>query len=201
MLLLPFRKKGIAFAMATLGTATVVLATPASTTIRDFQPLKCNESLATRQTCKSWQQVFGSIDSFAQRVVIPCGSCVELSAGTHRGRTITFSGGLDIQGKLRIVGSSDGSNSEKMMITLYASAIIVQGELVVETRGKTTVDGNPTVRFIMTGETEELFTPVEENANACYGSPFCLAGKKSITVAGGKVSREFLTVVSAINGD
>lgn len=175
-------------AIVRLLVAVLCIFIPASATdapwIRDFRRVSCNDNLSTA-ICKSWQQVFGTLGTFSRRVVIPCGACVLFDTPRE---SIRFTSGLDIQGKLVVVPPT---NNDDRTTTMYASAIIVQGELVVDTRKtKQVVDGTPSVRFFFTGETEELFTPIGENEKACFGSPFCLAGKKSITVAGGQVTRK-----------
>jgi hypothetical protein len=48
-------------------------------------------------------------------------------------------------------------------------------------------DGIPLIKFIMTGANEQTFTPIGSNANACGGAS-CSVGKKSFTVAGGKLN-------------
>ena len=79
----------------------------------------------------------------------------------HPGPTLTLQDGIDIQGKLVFPNSNVN--------------------LVVNT---------PLIRFVLTGGNEQSFTPIGSNANACGGGK-CSVGKKSFTVAGGKMNGEF----------
>lgn len=146
--------------------------------VKDFRPLKCNEAIEM-ENCRSWKHFFGSRAVFDERVVVPCGRCFTMNTPRD---TLTFTDGLDIQGKLVF---PDG-----LALTVYTPAIIVQGVLEVNAFSKP-IDGNPLIRFVMTGEQENSFDPIEENANACYGMNSCFVGPKSITVAGGRVSCKF----------
>jgi G8 domain len=98
----------------------------------------------------------------------------------HLGPTITFSRGLDIQGRLVF--------PESFSIHVVAPLIVVQGELVILATRKP-VDGEEQVVFTLTGNDEEqTFTPAQGNANKCFGAPTCKAGKKAFIVAGGMIN-------------
>jgi hypothetical protein len=109
----------------------------------------------------------------------------------HPGPEVTFLQGIDIIGKL--VFPSDEPQDP---ITFYTTSITVQGELDLQST-LTPVTGTPNVQFIMTGEKDkQAFRPVGENIGACSTYDFsgnCPVGRKAITVAGGKVTRTYLS--------
>lgn len=154
--------------------------------VADFVPLGCNAGLARMDTklCTSWSQYFAADDTtYTSRVVIPCGVCVIIAHNEDsvRNVTLTFNDGLDIQGKLVILGADD------YFVTIYSTLIVVQGELIVNTANQA-IDGNPRVRFVLTGNQEMSFDPVEENAMVCdHGTQPCHVGKKAFVVVGGSV--------------
>jgi G8 domain len=148
--------------------------------IADFVPLSCNAALAT-VSCTSWTAKFGTLAVQSKRVIVPCGECIRMD---HPGPILTLVEGLDIQGKLVF---SDGYRLE-----VRAPLIAVQGEL--EMSAFKPVDGAPNVKLVMTGETDQVFTPIGPNANACSGGG-CVAGKKAIVVAGGRVTRTYSNCV------
>jgi hypothetical protein len=157
--------------------------------VRDFVPLSCNKPLAT--TCQTWTAVFGRATSFANRLVVDCGTCVILKPTSSV--SLTLLNGIDIRGKLIVE-----SLSARAPIRIETSMIVVQGELEMTATSKT-VDGKPLIYIKMIGTNDnEVFTPIGENANACQNvtavsigstasSKNCKVGRKSITVAGGKV--------------
>lgn len=161
--------------MKILALLVFLLPVARSNDVADFRPLNCNSSIEM-ENCRSWKHFFGSKRVFRERVVVPCGRCFTMNTPYD---TITFTDGLDIQGKLVF---PDG-----LALTVYSPAIIVQGVLEVSAHGKA-VDGNPLIRFVMTGDQVNFFDPIEDNERACYGMKSCIAGSKSITVAGGRVS-------------
>jgi G8 domain len=142
-------------------------------TVADFVPLSCNSNLAA-STCSTWTSRFGTGVTQASRVVIPCGQCIVMN---HPGPTLTLQDGIDIQGKLVF------SNNYKLAVN--TPLLVVQGEL--EMLATKPVDGVPSIKFLMTGGNDQLFTPIGQNANACGGGR-CSVGKKSFTVAGGKLN-------------
>ena len=153
--------------------------------VADFVPLRCNQDVIHMDTqlCTSWSNYFSAF-TFTSRVVIPCGVCLLIAHNddSMNSITLTFQDGLDIQGKLVILGHDD------YIVTIQSTLIVVQGELVVNTTDQT-VDGNARVRFILQGNQEQSFEPVEENALACdYGTQPCHIGKKAFVVAGGAVT-------------
>ena len=145
----------------------------------DFVPLSCNANVASA-SCATWTSRFGSGATLASRVVIPCGQCITMN---HPGPTLTLQGGIDIQGKLVFPNS-------KVNLVVNTPVVIVQG--LLDMRATKPVDGMPLIRFVLTGENEQTFTPIGSNANACGGGK-CSVGKKSFTVAGGRLSGELYT--------
>jgi hypothetical protein len=145
--------------------------------IADFVPLSCNSALAT-VPCASWTAKFGALAVQSKRVIVPCGECIRMD---HPGPILTLVEGLDIQGKLVFI---DGYRLE-----VRTPLVAVQGEL--EMSAVKPVDGVPNLKLVMTGETDQVFTPIGQNANACGGvvGGACVAGKKAIVVAGGRVNR------------
>jgi hypothetical protein len=147
--------------------------------IRDFKTLVCNSNLSKNTCTKTWSSVFGTSNSHTRRIVIPCGECITMD---HASGILDLKGGIDIIGKLVF---PDGYK-----INLTVTSVIVQGELVMTATKQ--VDGIPSIKFTMVGTSDDLtFTPVDVNANACKGVSTCTVGKKSIVVAGGKVSCKY----------
>jgi hypothetical protein len=89
-----------------------------------------------------------------------------------------------------IIGKLVFPNDGSYTLTINTASIIVQGELDLQAT-QTPVTGTPMIRIVMIGMDKNLsFIPVNENANACQGFfGNCKVGQKSITVAGGKVTR------------
>lgn len=136
-----------------------------------MQAQSCNDRYSA---CVDWSAFVGTQSVHTGRITIPCGRCVVMD---YNGDTLTLQGGLDIQGKLEFPNGYSG-------LTLRSTTIVVQGELEMASTGKVT--GSPAVKFEMIGNRDELFEPIGENKGYC-GGPTCLAGKKAITVAGGRV--------------
>jgi G8 domain len=160
--------------------------------VRDFVPLSCNKPMATTTatTCQTWTAAFGRATSFANRLLIDCGTCVILKPTSSV--SLTLLNGIDIRGKLIVE-----SRTARAPIQIETSMIVVQGELEMTATSKT-VDGKPLIYIKMIGTNDnETFTPIGENAKACQNvtattgsslsSRTCKVGRKSITVAGGKV--------------
>ena len=167
---------------ALLKNATAIATNSSRTTIRslqaanDFVPLSCNANVASA-SCGTWTSRFGSGATVSSRVIIPCGQCITMN---HPGPSLTLQDGIDIQGKLVF------PNTQANLI-INTPLVVVQG--LLEMRASKPVDGIPSIRFILTGGNEQTFTPVGSNANACGGGK-CSVGKKSFTVAGGRLSGE-----------
>jgi hypothetical protein len=160
--------------------------------VRDFVPLSCNKPMAaaTATTCQTWTAVFGRATSFANRLVVDCGTCVILKPTSAV--SLTLLNGIDIRGKLIV-----DSHGARAPIRIETSMIVVQGELEMTATSKI-VDRKPLIYIKMIGTNDnEAFTPIGENAKACQNvtatigssssSQTCKVGRKSITVAGGKV--------------
>ena len=138
----------------------------------DFVPLGCNSMIDSASCTTTWSSLFGPGSEQSERITIPCGQCVTMD---HAGDTLTLVQGLDIQGKLVF--------PDNYSLHIISPMIVVQGEL--EMTATKPVNGEPSITFTMTGQTANTFAPIEDNINACGGD--CNVGKKSITVAGGKV--------------
>lgn len=161
--------------------------------MKDFKPLTCNSGLATA-VCVPWTKKFGTSATYTTRLAIPCGECVTMDLA---GGSLNLQAGIDIIGKLVF---PDGYK-----INVSAPVIAIQGELVMT--ATKVVDGIPNIKFTMVGSTDNSFTPIDVNAKACKGAVTCNVGKKSIVVAGGKVTIRGLPVnttawtrLSAIDG-
>lgn len=101
----------------------------------------------------------------------------------HPGPTLTLQDGIDVQGKLVF------PNNYKLVVN--TPLLVIQGEL--EITSAKPVDGVPSIKFVLTGGNEQSFTPIGQNANACGGGK-CSVGKKSFTVAGGKLNSKSMGV-------
>jgi G8 domain len=146
--------------------------------IRDFKPLSCNGALSRNPCTTTWSSQFGTSISHTKRIVIPCGQCILMD---HASGDLNLRDGIDIIGKLVF------PNDYRLAVT--TTTVIVQGELQMTATKQ--VDGVPNIKFTLVGTNNDLtFTPFDVNANACSGISTCMAGKKSIVVAGGKVARE-----------
>ena len=145
----------------------------------DFVPLSCNDNLRN-VPCHSWSSTFGSRTVFDERLVIECGTCVELDPvlDANVPSEVTFVNGLDIRGRFLI--------KHKVEIAFYTPLIVVQGEWIVLARQAVT--GTPSVRVVLTGDDDnQFFEPMDENANKCHGGTVCQVGPKAITIAGGRI--------------
>jgi hypothetical protein len=140
----------------------------------DFVPLSCNSNLASA-SCATWTSRFGSGATLSSRIIIPCGQCVTMN---HPGPTLTLQDGIDIQGKLVFPTST-------VNLLVNTPLVVVQG--LLDMRATKPVDGIPSIRFVLTGGNEQTFMPIGSNSNACGGGK-CNVGKKSFTVAGGRLS-------------
>ena len=144
---------------------------PRSLQTVNFVPLACNNNFSS---CVSWSTKFGTSSTKVKRVVINCGECITMD---HPGPVLTLLDGLDIRGKLIF--------PDNYQLEMRSTLIIVQG--VLEMQSTKPVNGVPSVKFFMTGDTDQFFIPINENTNVCNGGA-CIAGKKAIVVAGGKVN-------------
>jgi hypothetical protein len=143
-----------------------------------FSPLSCNQDLAL-QPCVSWTAKFGVQSVHTQRIVIPCGECIVMD---FAGTLLHLQDGIDIAGKLLIQPTTE---TLKVRTTLVA----VQGELEIRADSRA-VNGSPLVEFVLynNGSKDQYFTAIDENASLCTLVEGCVAGVKSIVVAGGKLS-------------
>lgn len=171
--------------------------------VDDFVPLSCNANLATA-VCVPWSRRFGVESVIDKRIVIPCGECVvmdhvspAIAAATtedhaqgppeetdREDNRLTLTLGMDIRGKL--VFPDDYS------LTLHTALIAVQGQLHISTAStQAPVNGNPSIRIVLTGQDDQFFVPVGENKNVCDKGALCNAGKKGLIVAGGQVDSTY----------
>jgi G8 domain len=146
--------------------------------VDNFVPLSCNTNL---KACVGWTVYFGTDAVQNNRLVVRCGDCVTMD---FAGPSVTLNDGIDINGKLIF--------PENYSVTLYTAGIVVQGELEMQSK-RAPISGTPQIQFIMIGVNDDRsFVPVGENAAACgrlaLANNSCLVGKKSITVAGGKMN-------------
>ena len=145
----------------------------------DFVPLVCNSKLASA-VCTKWSEVIGTANVYTKRVTIGCGQCVIMD---YAGANLTLQDGLDVRGRLIF---PDGYK-----LNLITTMIVVQGQLDMIARKP--VDGIPNIKITMIGNNDGLqFFPMGENKGKCGGETMCTVGKKSITVAGGKVNSKSL---------
>lgn len=140
-----------------------------------FVPLSCNNQFSQ---CIDWTQKFGDAASFSDRLSIQCGECVYMNQPNH---ALHLEGGLDVYGKLVIPNS--------ISVEIWTPLLVVHGELIIHARKP--VDGSPDIQIIMTEHPDKFFEPINENSSECNGR--CLAGRKAIIVAGGKVTGTFLS--------
>lgn len=139
--------------------------------IGDFVPLSCNEEMSL---CNPWSERFGTSSTYSKRIIIRCGECLTMDL-----HSLTLDGGLDIRGKLVV---PDGHALE-----MNSTLVVVQGEL--EMNATNAVDGVPDIRFVLSGQVSQSFTPINENSDICGGD--CFVGKKAIVVAGGKIASKY----------
>lgn len=142
-----------------------------------FVPLSCN---AAPTSCTSWTASLGTSGVFTELIIVPCGQCYIMD---HTGDALILEKGIDIQGKLVL---PDGYKQN-----ILTPMVVVQGEL--EMTATKPVDGIPLITFTMTGQNDQQFQPIRENALVCHGevseeSTQCKTGKKAFVVAGGKVT-------------
>jgi hypothetical protein len=137
-----------------------------------FKPLSCNSNMAA---CQSWTTWFAT-QTGSGMSTIPCGQCVTLNVAD--GSTVTLLNGLNIIGKLNVPGTIKN-------VTLSLPLLLVQGELAVTT-GQTIISpANRGLTISMTGTNPTLaFAPT--TTGICTTT--CIAGKKGIVVAGGKLT-------------
>lgn len=165
--------------------------------VRPFRQLTCNSEILKRSGAPpcttTWVGLFGTSDTFNNLVTIPCGTCVVLNANeiNNGSKKLNLLGGIDIQGKLVIP-----DNDQSLNIT--TTHIIVQGELSITSTK--TITNTPTIRIKLVGTDNTLsFTPMDINAKACNGQTTCVAGKKSVVVAGGKLTCTSINYIHAVH--
>lgn len=142
--------------------------------VQDFVPLNCNNGIEN-QTCLPWSTRFGNAAIQNNRVIVNCGECIDMDFAN--GPVLTLLGGLDIRGKLVF---RDG-----YQLVVNTTLVVVQGVLILQSTKP--IDGKPTIKFFMSGETDQYFEPIANNAMKCDATKLCLAGKKAIAVAGGRI--------------
>jgi hypothetical protein len=141
--------------------------------IPQFVPLSCNANLEWTK-CTSWVSKFGKESIHSDLIVIECGKCYVMD---FQGSVLTLKAGIDIVGKLVFPNG--------YYLRLVTSMIVVQGELKMTSTKAIT--GTPDIEVTMIGMEDKYFTARGENKNVCRDSR-CLAGKKAITIAGGKLN-------------
>ena len=153
--------------------------------VNDFEPLNCNAGVVcgTSKEWTPWSEVFGNDAFHKDRVIVPCGSCIEMD---FPGPNLTLRNGIDIRGELFF--SFPYFKTRDTYLTVNTTLIAVQGKLLVFARKP--LDGMPSVRFLMTGEEDQFFVPYDNNAKKCNDQIMCNAGKKAIVVAGGSIRRK-----------
>jgi hypothetical protein len=152
-------------------------------TMLPFVPLACNTNM-DQVTCDSWSDRFGLRKIFTDPVIIPCGECIIFDRAIS-GYTLTFQDGMDVRGKLVIL--------EGTSINIVTPMITVQGELQMYSTRKA-VNGVPSIHILLVGQNDrQSFTAINENSKQCNvdGTSICEVGKKSITIAGGKINSKF----------
>jgi hypothetical protein len=142
----------------------------------NFVPLACNQNLA-QEPCVGWTAKFGDMSVQTQRIVVPCGECVVMD---FAGPLLDLQDGIDIEGKLLFQPTTTGT------LTVRSTIVAVQGELEIRADNRA-VNGSPLVEFVLynNGSKDQYFNAINENALFC---PNCVAGVKSVVVAGGKLS-------------
>jgi hypothetical protein len=138
-------------------------------------PLDCNSQLETTP-CVPWTSLFPESTNntfFFKRngpVVIPCGRCVlwDLNhlqaAASEVSSTVTFQGGLEIQGKLIIdIPDDDGATPR---VSIAATWIVVQGVLEMYARQQP-VTGTPAIHVTLLEEGQFSLMPLPQNQHAC----------------------------------
>jgi hypothetical protein len=144
-----------------------------------FETLECNliPVALENASCSSWKTKFGTMESHANEVVVPCGECYTMDVD---GPQLSLLGGLDIQGKLQFL---DG-----YQVNIETPYVRVQGELHLTSTKPW--DGTQDVTITLTGTNTELpkFVPANTNMMKCgMSGAKCTTGKKPFIVAGGKL--------------
>jgi len=137
-----------------------------------LSPLDCNDG--KMEDCNSSAVTISSLMALAddeEEVVIPCGTC--LTVDYEDGSTVTFSKGLNIQGKFYFPSTAN--------VEIYTSHVFVMGILEMDPP----VDQN-IVKFRLFGTETKFLFPVNNNEGAC-GISGCNVGKKPFVVAGGQL--------------
>jgi len=142
-----------------------------------FQPLSCNDGVEA-MPCQSFSTAYAG-DPLAETVVVPCGKCVVIDEPD--GTVLTFSEGLDIQGKLTFLPGR--------RITVHTPFVYVQGVLHIRDSNEI-APGNEAVRFVFEGTVPHTFVPHANNSLGCDGGTYCENNVKPFLVAGGKLDVE-----------
>jgi len=142
----------------------------------DFEPLGCNEGLVNVTACSDFSALLPVPASGP--LVVPCGACYVVDAGTPRDLDLSGTSGLDIQGRLTIPQGAG--------ITITTPAVYLQGELEVQSDAEITA-ANRAVKFVLTGTAAQTFVPADTNSGRC-GAGGCAVGTKPFLVAGGRLN-------------
>ena len=185
---------------------------------RNLQASTCNFSNIKR--CISWKKFVETYNItsvsnnttsgqkiYNNRIVIPCGVCVELANDNNK-YDLVFNDGLDIQGKLMMTcRPAMNQNLVSSVISIRTTMIVVQGQWDIDATCKA-IDGKPLMIITMLhnpkrtsrGEEKSIyFKSIHTHVNnQCVANPGCDLGEKSITIAGGKVNCKSLFFLSLI---
>jgi len=149
-----------------------------SALIGTFYPLTCNANLSLKNCAVNKTSTLTiPSSSGGNPFTIPCGTCYTFDLGSN----VTLPTGLRVMGKLVF--------PVNYKTTIYTSFVLVQGEMVVRSNSSVISPNNLSVRFVLTGGTNDTFidtTSSSPNALACNASE-CNFGKKPFIVAGGKL--------------
>ena len=135
-----------------------------------FSPLDCNQDIDIADCITPLSVLWDASSVQNEEVVIPCGMCAVVD--NTDGSTITFSKGLNIQGKLFFPPTAN--------VEIYTSHVFVMGVLEMEPPAV----GNK-VKFRFFGDADQYLHPIGNNAHACDANEGCKMGKKPFAVAGG----------------
>mmetsp|Transcript_9179 Transcript_9179/g.27606 ORF Transcript_9179/g.27606 Transcript_9179/m.27606 type:complete len:1426 (-) Transcript_9179:247-4524(-) len=134
----------------------------------DFSPLTCNSNLDSA-TCGSW--TFGSAPT--EQVTIPCGTCVDMSTAPA---AVNAAFGINVEGRMHF---PDGTETH-----ISTPHLFVQGKLSMDLANGP-IGADPDVKITMTGVSDQILTPNDQNAAVCPGG--CNVGPKAVVVAGGEL--------------
>lgn len=157
-------------------------------TSNTFLPLACNGyhlSKLTSEACRPWSSMNFSVTT--EEVIIPCGVCVTMEEYTQ-GEHLILSKGINVEGRWHFPAT--------VRVTVKTPHIFVQGKLSIKSQHIIEGPGSEKVKFIMTGDEDQLLMPNIQNAYLCGGEGYaCNVGPRAIVVAGGQVD-----IVGMMNG-